>query len=94
MFIYKDSDGGAMNYTYILKCSDGSFYTGWTTDIQRRLKEHNNGKGARYTRARLPVELVHFEMYGTKSDAMKRECEIKGMSRRLKIELILRSEIK
>ncbi len=83
-----------MNYTYILKCSDGSFYTGWTTDIERRLKEHNSGKGARYTRARLPVELVHFEVYETKSDAMKRECEIKGMSRRLKMEFILRSGIK
>jgi putative endonuclease len=83
-----------VNYTYILKCSDGSFYTGWTTNIERRLKEHNSGKGARYTRARLPVELVHFEVYETKSDAMKRECEIKSMPRRLKIELMLKSKIK
>ncbi len=77
-----------MNYTYIVKCSDGSFYTGWTTDIDRRLKQHNSGKGAKYTRVRLPVELIYHEVYETKSEAMKREYEIKSMSRKKKEELI------
>lgn len=77
-----------MNYTYIVKCSDGSFYTGWTTDIDRRVKQHNSGKGAKYTRVRLPVELIYHEVYETKSEAMKREYEIKSMSRKKKEELV------
>ena len=55
-----------MNYTYILKCSDGTYYTGWTNDMAKRLKTHNEGKGAKYTRARLPVTLAYYEAFETK----------------------------
>lgn len=78
-----------MNYTYIVRCCDGSFYTGWTTDLDRRIKVHNEGKGARYTRSRLPVELVYYESYETSREAMKREYAIKRMTRKDKLELIL-----
>ena len=66
-----------MNYTYILKCSDGTYYTGWTNDMAKRLKTHNEGKGAKYTRARLPVTLAYYEAFETKEEAMRREWEIK-----------------
>lgn len=59
-----------MNYTYILQCSDGTYYTGWTNDIAKRLKTHNEGKGAKYTRARLPVTLAYYEAFETKEEAM------------------------
>ena len=78
------------NYIYILKCADGTYYTGWTTDPARRLAVHNSGKGAKYTRSRLPVYLVYIESFETKSDALKRECEIKKMSRAEKELLILK----
>ncbi len=55
-----------MNYVYILKCSDGTLYCGWTTDLKRRVDAHNNGKGAKYTRSRSPVELVYSEKYEEK----------------------------
>ena len=61
------------NYTYILKCSDGTYYTGWTNDMAKRLKTHNEGKGAKYTRARLPVTLAYYEAFETKEEAMRRE---------------------
>ncbi|MCI8639542.1 MAG: GIY-YIG nuclease family protein [Coprococcus sp.] len=77
-----------MNYTYILQCSDGTFYTGWTTDITRRLKTHNAGRGAKYTKTRRPVELVYLEEYETRADAMKREIQIKKMNRKRKMALI------
>ena len=77
-----------MNYTYILRCADGSFYTGWTTDPQRRLKAHNAGRGAKYTRARLPVELIWYEMHSSRSDAMRREAEIKQLTRAQKLKLM------
>ena len=77
-----------MNYTYIVKCADGSFYTGWTTDIERRLKCHNAGKGAKYTRPRLPVELVYFESFETKEEAMRCEAAIKKLSRERKEQLV------
>jgi putative endonuclease len=77
-----------VNYVYILKCKDGSLYTGYTNNLERRIKTHNNGKGAKYTRCRLPVELVYYESYETKSDAMKREYCIKQMSREVKVKLI------
>jgi len=77
-----------MNYTYILRCRDGSFYTGWTNDLQRRLASHNEGKGSKYTRTRRPVELVYYEAFATKEDAMRREWQIKQMSRRQKEQLI------
>ena len=66
------------NYTYVLKCSDKSLYTGWTNDIEKRLKSHNEGKGAKYTRGRTPVELVYLEEFDTKEAAMKREAAIKN----------------
>ena len=77
-----------INYTYIVRCSDGTLYTGWTNHLEERLKAHNEGRGAKYTRSRAPVELVYYEKYATKQEAMRRECEIKQMTRRKKIELI------
>ena len=77
-----------MNFVYILKCSDNTLYTGWTTDLSRRIQTHNEGKGAKYTRARLPVELVYFEQLNNKSDALKREYAIKQLTRKNKLELI------
>ncbi len=76
------------NFVYIVKCSDGTLYTGWTNDIEKRIEKHNKGQGAKYTRARLPVSLVYKEVYETKSEAMKREYEIKQMSRKEKLILI------
>ena len=77
-----------MNFVYIVKCSDNTLYTGYTTDLERRIKEHNEGKGAKYTRGRTPVELVYYEEKKTKSLAMKREYEIKQLNREEKEELI------
>lgn len=77
-----------MNYVYILKCSDGSLYTGWTNNLEKRLRMHNTGKGAKYTRGRLPLELIYYEAYENKIFAMKREYEIKKISRRKKLDLI------
>lgn len=77
-----------MNYTYILKCSDGSLYTGWTNDLDKRLKAHNEGKGAKYTKGRRPVELLYYEKFETKEEAMSREFAIKRMSRQEKLTLI------
>ena len=76
-----------MNYVYILRCRDGTFYCGWTTDLTARIDAHNSGKGAKYTRSRLPVELVYYEEYDTKHEAMSREWHIKRMSREEKTEL-------
>lgn len=73
---------------YILKCADSSFYTGISTDVSRRIDEHNAGKGVRYTRARLPVGLVYQESRPTRSDALQREAAIKAMSRAAKLDLI------
>ncbi|XCP85483.1 GIY-YIG nuclease family protein [Roseburia hominis] len=78
-----------MNYTYIVKCSDGSLYTGWTNDIEKRIAAHNSGKGAKYTKTRRPVELVYLEKFATKEEAMKREFAIKQLSRAKKVELVL-----
>ena len=77
-----------MNYTYILRCRDGTLYTGWTNDIEKRVKAHNEGKGAKYTKARLPVKLVYSEAFETKTEAMKREYAIKRMRREAKEKLI------
>ena len=76
------------HYVYILRCYDGSLYTGWTTDLKQRVKAHNEGKGAKYTRSRRPVELVYHEEFETKSEALKREAAIKRMSREEKLTLI------
>jgi len=77
-----------MWHVYILECSDRSLYTGVTTNTKRRLKEHNSKKGGAYTRSRLSVKLVYSELYPTKSQALKREYEIKGWSRIRKKQLI------
>ncbi|MPW26704.1 GIY-YIG nuclease family protein [Alkalibaculum sp. M08DMB] len=78
-----------MYYVYMLRCKDNSLYTGWTTDIKRRLEEHNEGIGGKYTRARLPVRLVHQETLPTKQEAMKREYAIKQLKKYIKEKLIL-----
>jgi putative endonuclease len=75
-------------YCYILECSDGTYYTGWTTDPERRLRQHNLGKGARYTRSRRPVRLVYMEEQPDRSSAMRREFKIKRKSREAKEKLI------
>lgn len=77
-----------MHYVYILCCSDNTLYTGWTTDLTKRLKTHNSGKGAKYTRCRLPVELAYYEEFEDKSSALKREYGIKQLSRAEKLKLI------
>lgn len=79
----------SMCYTYILKCSDGTYYTGWTNDLDKRLKAHNGGKyGAKYTRNRRPVTLVYYEEFQGKQEAMKREYAIKQLTRKEKENLI------
>ena len=77
-----------MNYTYIVRCSDGSLYTGWTNDLEKRIKAHNEGKGAKYTKSRRPVELVYYEAFEKKEEAMSREWAIKQMSREEKKGLL------
>jgi putative endonuclease len=77
-----------MPYVYILKCSDDSLYTGWTQNLDQRIEKHNAGIGAKYTRGRLPVILVHSESFETKEEAMKREIAIKKLSREAKLMLI------
>ncbi|MXV61572.1 GIY-YIG nuclease family protein [Natronorubrum sp. JWXQ-INN-674] len=73
---------------YVLECADGSLYTGYTTDLERRVGEHNAGEGAKYTRGRTPVELRYHERFDSKSAAMSREYEIKQLSRRAKERLV------
>ena len=75
-------------YLYMLRCGDGSLYTGITTDVEKRLEQHRSGKGAKYTRGRGPLELVYREECGSHSDALKREWEVKGLSRQEKLCLI------
>lgn len=75
-------------YVYILECEDKTLYTGWTTDLDNRLETHNAGKASKYTRARLPVQLVYFEAFDNKIDAQKREWKIKQLSRKQKLKLI------
>ena len=75
-------------YVYILRCKDDSLYTGWTNDLEKRLAAPNSGKGAKYTRGRGPVKLVYSEQLTTKEDALQRECEIKKMTRSVKLALI------
>ncbi|MCI8814719.1 MAG: GIY-YIG nuclease family protein [Lachnospiraceae bacterium] len=77
-----------MNYTYIVKCRDGTLYTGWTNDLQKRVQAHNCGKGAKYTKSRRPVELLYYEGFHTKSEAMRRENQIKKLPAREKWKLI------
>ena len=77
-----------MNYVYILRCADGSLYTGWTNDLEKRVKTHNAGKGAKYTKTRLPVELVYYE-----GEALSREFSIKKLKKTAKEKLILKQYI-
>lgn len=77
-----------MNYTYIVKCADGTLYTGWTNDLDKRMKAHNCGKGAKYTKTRRPVKLVYYEEHDTKNEAMSREYAIKQLTRKEKVTLI------
>ena len=77
-----------MNYTYIVECADGSLYCGWTNDLEKRIMDHNAGKGAKYTKTRLPVKLVYHETFDTKEEAMSREWHIKQLRREQKLKLI------
>lgn len=82
-----------MNYTYILLCGDGTLYTGWTNHLEERVRAHNEGCGAKYTRGRTPVKLVYYETSTTREAAMRREREIKRMDRRGKLRLIASGEM-
>ena len=79
-----------MNYTYIVRCSDGTLYTGWTTDVERRVRKHNSGKGAKYTKTRRPVELMASAAFETKHEAMSAEWHFKQLSRAQKDALLAR----
>lgn len=81
-----------MNYVYILRCGDGSLYTGWTNNLERRLAAHSAGKGGKYTRSHLPVELVYYETLPGPHEAMSRERHIKALSRREKLALIFEKD--
>lgn len=83
-----------MNYTYIVECSDGTLYTGWTNNLEKRLEAHNSGKGAKYTKTRRPVKIIYTEMFETKEEAMSREFAIKRLSRQQKMNLISEKETK
>ena len=76
-----------MYYVYIVECSDGTLYTGYTTEIERRIQEHNAGEGAKYTRGRRPVKLKYQESFSSRKQAIAREHEIKGLTRREKEKL-------
>ena len=78
-----------VGYVYIVRCSDQTLYTGWTNHLEKRIEAHNAGKGAKYTKARRPVELVYFETFEHKSEALKREYQIKQLKRSEKEKLIL-----
>ena len=78
-----------MNCVYMLRCGDGSLYTGWTNDLEARVKAHQSGKGGRYTRSHQPVSLVYSESCATKQDAMRREWQIKQLTRAEKEKLII-----
>lgn len=81
-----------MNYTYIVRCRDGTLYTGWTNNLEKRMEAHNSGKGARYTKSRRPVKLVYYEEFETKEEAMSREYAIKHMKKNKK-EMLLEKKV-
>lgn len=83
-----------MNYVYILECGDGSLYTGWTNHLSRRIKMHQEGRGAKYTKAHLPVKLVYVEEFEDKSEALKREYEIKQLARNEKLKIVRANVLK
>lgn len=76
-----------MNYVYLVECSDGTLYAGWTTDLTKRVASHNRGQGARYTRGRLPVRLIYWEECVSRSEALRREVQIKKLGRQDKQQL-------
>lgn len=76
------------HYAYMLRCSDNTIYSGYAVDVEKRLQVHNSGKGAKYTRARLPVELAYYETFETKSEALRREIEFKKLTKKEKEILI------
>lgn len=86
--VFFDFEPSKYYYVYIVKCSDGTLYCGYTDDVEARIKTHNSGKGAKYTKNRLPVELVYKEQLRTKQEATRREAEIKKLTRKQKLELI------
>ncbi len=75
-------------YAYIVECADGTLYSGWTNDLEKRIAAHNAGQGARYTRSRRPVTLRYYEAFEGKNEALKRECALKKLSRAEKLALI------
>ena len=75
-------------YTYILECRDGSLYIGYTTDLKKRIKMHNDGKGAKYTRGRTPLKLLYYETFFTKSEAMQKEALLKKKKRKDRLAYI------
>ena len=77
-----------MNYTYMVRCRDDSLYTGWTNHLEKRVEDHNSGRGAKYTKSRRPEELVYYEQFETKEEAMRREWEIKQLTRKQKEKLL------
>ncbi len=81
-----------MSYVYIIKCADGTYYTGWTKNLEKRVRAHNSGQGAKYTRSRRPVELVYYEEYGEESEARKREYAVKQLTRSGKEALMRRND--
>ena len=84
------------HYVYMVRCKDSSLYTGWTVDIEKRLKTHNEGKGAqaaKYTKSRRPVTLAYLEEVGSKSEALKRECAIKKLTKEKKEELASQADL-
>ena len=87
MNIQGDKNRDKKAYVYIVKCSDETLYCGWTFNLIQRIIAHNSGKGAKYTRSRLPVTVVYWEEYDIKSDAMKREYQIKQLNRKEKLKL-------
>ena len=78
-----------LNYTYIVRCSDGTYYTGWTNDLEKRVEAHNTGKGAKYTRTRCPVALAYYETFQTKEEAMRREWQIKHTMNRAQKQALI-----
>jgi putative endonuclease len=75
-------------FTYILECADGTFYTGWTANLEQRLQAHNAGRGGRYTRGRRPVRLAYFEEHSTRREAQRREAVLRRLPRAMKLRLI------
>lgn len=80
------------HYTYMVRCADDTLYTGWTTDLDKRLAAHNDGTGAKYTRPRRPVALAYYEVFATKEEAMRREWNIKQLPRKEKLKLVNRMQ--